>query len=344
MLIADACKRRAAFAVAAVLFVLGLVDLVLVWSLTSTGRPEAIANDPGKFVFHLLLLPCAYAILIGKLPADLVDPSPPSWKPLAIAFFTTALLAYFGWYAASDAQKGFCERLPQPADISNGEVRKETLRLREAFDKSLREARSDVTRMASIAASGPERIENYKKQLHRSGSDCHVLSEGTFRHKWSALLTFLGLSLIAALLAWLLWHVLIRRRLSHGEMETIVLVVGLAVVWFPLRAYSEWYINFAARESLDYEPFLNAAGALAVISILTFVLSVDRRVATATLLGVATFIPAALGVIEKIKPETLSALMTRAALLSPVAATGVYLCIATVICVLTYYLWDLDDA
>jgi hypothetical protein len=321
------------------MFAVALVDIALVlgslgWELGWT----AIGHDPGKFVFHGLLLPAAFGLLVRRLPRDTLTVASSSARAV-LALLFLGLTPYMLMYAVSSGKEGFCTRIPVPADVSSGKARDQLIALRVEFGRDLARVREGKLIPSALAASAPARIDESRNLVHKLSGECEY-EQRSARQQWSILLTFLGLLFIEAVVLYLAARVVTRTRLSQTEMETLLVVVTLGLLWFPLRVYSEWYINFAREGEFWFEDFTTAGAVAACVGLVGFSLWVSRKVATTVFAAVAGLIPVTLGVVQKYNAPAIQSLALSIGSAPPMVAIGVYLCIALTVAGAMHYLWD----
>jgi hypothetical protein len=99
-----------------------------------------------------------------------------------------------------------------------------------------------------------------------------------------------------------------RQSRTSTECDALILIYGLLIIWFPLRMYSEWYINYYSLVHFkDYAAFwFLLIVAVLAIPLLVIVLKPGRPVMVfSTVNGILL---ATLGLINQFKPAWISAM------------------------------------
>ncbi len=297
---APALPRRTATLVSLALVLVALPFFALTFVYAGAERwPHAldqVMNDPGKSLFHLLLLPCAVWLFLATFPKAAVEAMRRDGRARALA----ALVAAFGlitvvWVTWDDAQGRLKSGLSSAIELKHPRA----VDLMD-FESELRQ------RMADRTAGETESLKaEYLAEVQRLIGDPAELSVPTSVNA----LTLYGmvLSLIGAgavvfmLLAYLLAH--FTHTMDTRTNEAFLMVIGLLVPWLLLRAYSEWYALFGDVDLfVDYTPFVPAL-VLSVIGIFFCYLSRQRsRRPIVIAAGVMAAVPGILSLVGAVSP------------------------------------------
>jgi hypothetical protein len=114
-------NHKLEFIVAALLAAAGFLDFVLIYvilyPLSWSAVFEAISTDPGKWIFHVFLLPLATYAFIRGFPNDIRKRTSIMQRRVFFLLWGTAVVLVTVF--ASDAPKGFCERIPSIMDFGD---------------------------------------------------------------------------------------------------------------------------------------------------------------------------------------------------------------------------------
>jgi MFS family permease len=256
-------------------------------------------NDPAFSLFALFILPILFGLLVSCIDWTAIR----EWGDRISLYTTFGVLTVCGLVVvAADVTK---ER-PQP-DEPRPSALTAPLLLRDhaaalAMERTLRSHLpqprhvliSNETDAEKKAASDAEaKYETTRKKY----SDIYP-GWTTFRElcQRGGILAWLGLAtnVVAALFcAWVLCYLLIlvrvRRFYKASNVDSLIVVLSFALLWFPCRVYSDWYANFYTVRStlVSYGAFWLAA-ALAVLAILLLVVVLSRQKPLSKTIGTAS--------------------------------------------------------
>jgi hypothetical protein len=259
------------------LILCGEVGLADAWLL--------IRNDPGKFVFHLLLLPVSAGALAWSFPLTLARDclTTPGLTRNLVVTTALALVVLSVGIGIQETVDGFEKRIPVPTDVAAVVSRDGTSRPARA---PLLETWHALHATDWVPAPGPrhsssapyvlERARAYDEKLRDVlGPRRHFLTQGSAGAWWAGVLSTLGVLFIAAWVLTVIIVALRHRMLDERTTGTLVVAfcIGLAStgVWFYFKIYSAWYINFYSIPTADLAPLfmtLLAALALALAAVL----------------------------------------------------------------------------
>lgn len=260
-------RKTAASWFAGSLFILGLADLILRCHLTNFSDSLRLAlHDPGKTLFHLVLLPSATYTILRHYPIDVVRYAISlQAKRRTLFAWATLFLVLALSLGAYDLFAGFQDRQPMPEDVAKESDRGVLLATRIAF--------------LQPNADGKALSTTYRSEVQSRLAD-RPLSKASARVYLSSLLTTTALLLLALVFWTLAAHSVAGHPLGHSQDFLTGLVIGLAVLspWLLLRPYSEWHFNFGAFAPGDYEPLWLALLFGALVAALIVILKEKRDV------------------------------------------------------------------
>ena len=208
-----------------------------------------IQNDPAFNVFVPFVLPLAAALFVVSVDLKPLRTLSPGRRLssllVGVGLTFIALMA-----VASTLDRPLLE--PFLFEKTGRAVQQETSIRQEI--QSLRDAGSQDERIETKRSAG---VDAYLQAFGPFNSLSDMATRGSFC-AWLAL----GLNLLAAIVAvlvfWYLWNLVVfRRQFPETDHDWIPLVLGLLVLWFPIRLYSEWYIGFYSLTWMkDYPVFL----------------------------------------------------------------------------------------
>ncbi len=263
--------RRVAMIGAIVLCAMGLADVALIChALGGLRRGLAFcAHDPGKCLFHVVILPLAFAKLTSCFPDR-------AWagfrrdrgrRLVAMAIAAAFVVGVTGlvW---QDVTK---ERVPWPTDVRGLENRIALFEKQAALRDELHEVSAGETGEAAIspAAAYAEYEDLAKASLAPDGT-FEFVSDASLRAWWAAWLSLVG-ALFAAYLVWVIvLFPLLGRLAPKGLTDAVGTVLVLASIWFVLRPYSEWYWSLYSGGLQGYQPFVPGVVAAGVGALLLY--------------------------------------------------------------------------
>ncbi|EXJ11256.1 hypothetical protein [Nitrincola nitratireducens] len=293
-------------AVAITLSLLGLFEVVLrciyipaphSWTL---GLLEA-AQDPGKSLFHVIVLPSAIYLLLRYLQE--IDISQAFQMPLKkrLNILIIVLLSMVPpIYGYQDTLKQFYHAAPMPWDFSDQTLAKELMNIRVASLETIAKnivaghAQSDVEYKKYDAA-----LLNYFGSKDKSFSEYWELS--SFRKKYADFLSVLGLFGACMLLGSVAISGGIRNRIEAGFIDKLLLAYGALATWIPMRMYSDWHGGMGNPE-ISNDGIVIAAVLLVVIGALFIIFQKPTFRVGVTATGI-TLLATIVGGVGAIKPE-----------------------------------------
>ncbi len=300
-----AWPRRRATVAALGLVAVTLPYLALTFAYAGSARwdhaLDQIINDPGKTLFHLLLLPAAVWLFIATFPKATIEAVRRNGRVRAFAW----LVGVFGmigvaWVTWDDADVRLKSGLMSSIELSH----KNATQLMD-FETGLRDE------MAQPATDTSDTLQSrYLSEFERligNPRDLTVLSSMNAVAYYGMALSLIGASLaVFMLLAYLTAH--FTRTMDMRTNESFLMVIGLLVPWLLLRAYSEWYALFGdVNLFLDYTPFVPAL-VLSVVGIFFCYLSRQRtRRPIVIAAGIMAAVPGILGIVGAINPDIATA-------------------------------------
>ncbi|MCC6409472.1 MAG: hypothetical protein IT453_20100 [Planctomycetes bacterium] len=283
---------------------LGLIDLVLV--CRQIGVEEGmtcVAHDPGKFFFHVVLLPIAVLALTLSFPVGVLERV---WsdrrKRVAFVVVATASIASAAIYGGADAIHGFERRTPWPPDVRRAIV--------DGVDAPTHLARERARLRIEVRANTKTpstALAEYKQRVEALiGVERDYWSQSSFRAKWAGGLTILGSAFAGVIIA-TIGLLVLARSLERETVRALSLIVMLLSTWLLFRGYSEWWGNLGELSFVTYTPFVIVGIAIAVATFFLWLLHEWKHpiaVAAGTLGAAVAFVAG----IEKFKPEWVAAI------------------------------------
>lgn len=263
-----------------------------------------IQNDPGFTVFLALVLPFAVGILAVKL-----DLKPLRRFSKAKRWVSTAVLLVLMGVGLMIVALDLNEQASSPIrydssapvlDYENerrDNVREAVARV-EAATEDERE-----TRRRELAASIESARKEYLETWPRIDSLSSLIAFGS-----PAAFVALGLNAFAALFAavlfWYCWLLVQFRSDWRSEsFDWLLLMVGLMMVWFPLRLYSEWYLHFFSLQGMAGYPVFQFLVVVALLAYLFVAFRVAARLSIKIFTALATGLIGLLTALANLAPE-----------------------------------------
>jgi len=288
-------RARTALVVAATLFVFGVIDAV--WVIVITGWTDGIryvAHDPGKSLFHVIVLPVAAALIVWRFPTD-VARAAFGRRGMRLAAGAIAVLLALGlaWVGEEQMEAGVETRVPWPS-LVRAEHR-HAIQTAERASRGLIEAGP---------APGAAAYEQYKAAVESEFPNGREFwRDASTRALWAGFLTILG-TLCAAAVLWIVFlYALMLQKPSQSLTDALSGVITLALIWFLFRAYSEWYSGFGKLQG--YPGF--GLAILCVLIVFLTIRALRKRKTTTVVSVIVGGISAAIAGVSQFKPEWFTA-------------------------------------
>jgi hypothetical protein len=231
-------------------------------SLPSPDGGRWIRNNLSFSVFLITMFPVAVGTFVRTFNWKTLRRLPPRLRRvLLVGLVVFAGLAIAG--ALDDVRQAVKNRIIEPFSFRD-------------FADTLgveRELRAEV---AKELKTPEEARAAYLRVEHPFTSVRDFLDRASAAAYWAVLLNLLS----GVFLAVFFWHIIVLvlerarsgQQVSEDVYDSMVLVFGLLVTWFPMRLYAEWYINFGAPDPARYNAFAVLLGAALVGGALLFIL------------------------------------------------------------------------
>ena len=233
---------------------------------------QLVRNDPGKFIFHLLLLPVSFGALVWSFPARLGRKSVAagSLSKYVVVGLGVALVGLGIGIGVQETIDGFETRVPVPTDVratvagDGGVPVPARAVLLEVWQRAHHTGRdSDAQSVEQGAPSSQQRAAAYAKALNETlGATRRFWKQGSASAWWAGFLSILGVWYIGAWMITIVIGALHHRLITPDETATLVVAfcIGLASagLWFYFKIYSEWYINFYVVPPVTLTPLVMA--------------------------------------------------------------------------------------
>lgn len=253
-----------------------------------------VLNDPGKIFFHIVLLPIIAFCLVRFAPygsfRDFINRKNIFYPTL---FFTVLLLYLSAIVVLNDMHSGFCDRGPTPDNFINPQkhsdiynswvnnhenlrnmlINSEAMRKPDFRDKYYKKLDSSYKESYRAYIPGPCKYLEHKSAFGLGLGQCNYykFNLGSLSAKNDGLLTFIAIWCGLFLLLSLIVHIFYWRPPSIEQITSLRIILFLALLWFPLRWYSEWYIHFGNTDENSrhfdktYPQIIIAAAFLALL-------------------------------------------------------------------------------
>lgn len=229
----------------------GLLDVALrgvVLADLSAGLWSA-AHDPGKVLFHVVLLPAACVAFLNGCDFTFLSRAWTSHRVVALCL-ALMLFCLMAWLVVPDPQTGFCERPPQPSDIRDSDLRDDLQLIRTNWQSALW---SEAHKNGAQPTSGPQSIgvvlfSEYRKAVadYRSVATgpCSFWTQSTIKGYWAFALTFVAAAFVAFMVFYLSMRLWVQKEFDPRALRSLTVATVLLLPWLALRPYSDWYISF----------------------------------------------------------------------------------------------------
>lgn len=206
-----------------------------------TDRVRWIQNNLSFSVFLLIPYPLAVGVFastfrvkdFAQLPARLKVP----FAGVLILLLSLALVTVI-----QDALKKESTIAPYELRDASGALELER-RMRAAVQAKIK----------SGAGARAEYVADPRVRYFSSLQD--LWARGSVATKWAKVLHWMG-SWFGVIFFWYLLVVVGSTRKTHPGKDRLILSFALLITWFPMRMYSEWYINFYVLDLRSYQPFI----------------------------------------------------------------------------------------
>lgn len=323
-------------AVAIGLFLLMLAFPVSIWRRCGKDAHRLLKNDPTFGFFVPLVFPLAMATLAKTAAAGTFEGN---LVALGIVFGMFAALAVM--LTIADMKIGPLEPYMLRKDTAldydiamRGKIH--TLFRRIHMDKLAEsEKQSAVGELVALQRTA---MTEYS-ELARGFTSWRDFRERGSRTAWAQVFVNLAVAAgVAALFAWVILAVFdsIGQKVQSPTANATMAAIGLLMLWFPLRLYSEWYTGFYTFGSLrEYWTFW----LLSFVGVVGMLLSAILLHPAALYVSVGAFVSALLlvfGMTAKLKPRALgyAAVVFEEMPLVPFVATlvlGIFVVLLTIV-------------
>jgi hypothetical protein len=283
-----------------VLTALGLTYPLAVWLQLREEMEDAlrwIQNDPAFNVFVPLIMPLAAAVF-----AAAIDLKP--FRDLSSGRRLASLLVGLGLAAITfmavldtvhhDLLEPFLFEESEQALAQERSIRGEV--------RSLRKDGASQDRVETVRSEG---VSDYQQRFPGFGSVAALKERGSVS-AWLALALNGLAGAVVVTVFWYLWNLVVfRRQFDHPSHEWIPLVVGLLVLWFPIRLYSEWYIGFYSLARMKDYPVFVFLFVVAIAGYAFCVFRLARSFGVKVFSVVGTGLLGLFGIGAKVQPEWL---------------------------------------
>lgn len=263
-----------------------------------------IQNDPGFTVFLALVLPFAAGILAVKLDLKPLRRFSKVRRRLSVAvlLLLIGLALMVAFLDLNDQMSSPIRYAPsEPVLLHETNLRdgvREAVALVETATEDERAARKRELDVSIKSAR-----EAYLAEWPKIDSLSSLIAFGS-----AAAFVAFGLNvfagLFAAVLFWYCWLLVqFRSDWRSRSYDWMLLTVGLMMVWFPLRLYSEWYLHFFSLQGMARYPSFQFLVGVALIVYCFVAFQVAARLSIKIFAAVATGLVGLLTTLGKLAPE-----------------------------------------
>ncbi|HEX2220186.1 MAG TPA: hypothetical protein VHG35_15390 [Gemmatimonadales bacterium] len=262
-----------------------------------------IQNDPGFTVFLALVVPFVAGILAAKLDLKPLRRFTKVKRVVSMAVFV--LLIGLGLRVAVLDLNGQMSspiryESPLPVLVHETQLRNQVRDAVALVETATGDERA--ARKVELAAVIKSAREVYLARWPRIDSLSSLIAFGS-----PAAFVAFGLNafvaLFAAVLFWYCWLLVqFRNDWRATAYDWMLLTVGLMMVWFPLRLYSEWYLHFFSLQIAEY-PIFQFLVVVALLAYLFVAFRVAARLSIKIFAAVATGLIGLLTTLGKLAPE-----------------------------------------
>jgi len=266
-----------------------------------------IHNDPGFTVFLPLILPFAFGVFVAN-----VDLKPLERLSRAKRSLILGVLVLLVALALMVSVVDLNGQVSSPVRYKNAvEVLKHETALRQRVkDKvdEVRKASTEKVRAAKaliLATTIHDVRDEYLSKWPRINSLSALVEVGA-PAAWVAFILNVLAALFAATFFWYCWVLVqFRRDWTATQYDWLLLAVGLWMGWFPLRLYSEWYLNFYSMQGMASYGVFGLLVGVAVLAYLFVAFRVASRLNVKIFATVATALIGVVTTIGRLAPEWL---------------------------------------
>lgn len=259
-----------------------------------------IIHDPGFVVNMCLLTPLAIAVFVGCVDFSFIKGLPRRWKigTVSLWLMLTVMAALTVLF---DLGRGGGESQKEASTMAESPARFEHFEEALEAEKKLREKFSDSSQ--SKSRSFKAEIESYRTTYKSLSSSKDVWrGEGSIVAKVALILNAYAAVFVSSFFWYLTILILRRKYRNEGEnpFSWLWVIVFFMSLWFPLRAYSEWYREFGDFSLEDYPALillLVVLFAASLMGVFVWAKGVVPRIIV-TVAGAASSIGAALAAIN----------------------------------------------
>lgn len=306
-------------------FLLGLcVPLVislLYWPIVLLQAPSYsegmiwLQNNPAISVFQVVLLPIISGILIAGIEPEHLRGLLKKNTILVVALLVIFLLMGLV-QVVQDSSEALTDRVIEPLEFRNASDRElfaiQHAELRNRVKAKRRQrvtaTDADICPELSTPAKPLDTASLCYKEftLRRFGADNPVslVSHAGIVSWWQRILSFQASILVMFLVWYLLSSAFARSRPPKPTFEAIVLCLAIAATWFPLRLYSEWFVNFGSLGTVTSYVTLFIVGAMLIISLGAAFFLNSTKPSVSIVAAVLAGLSGISGLIAKFSPET----------------------------------------
>jgi hypothetical protein len=227
-----------------------------------------LANDPTYSLWCLLLLPLAVASFSCHfdetvLRAALRDPN---WglALCGLAAFGIIGIGIVTWEDVTDPRR------PAPPYYFSGRANEQLDQLHQyifSFNQSNNQTENKGKPAADIDKERRALREEYDALARAGGEKTVVYSILAAADCWNA-----------GFVVFVIWYLIAQRAITRGRLDLLnnrhlLFIAVILSLWFPFRAYSEWFIRFGSLAALAEYQVMIVCGALLIIGVSVMVLS-----------------------------------------------------------------------
>jgi len=297
-------------------FVIGvcvpLVTAFLYWPILLLQAPSWsegmvwLKNNPALSVFQLVLLPIISGILFAGIKREHVRGLLNKNKTFSIVLLIILLLMGVA-RVVQDSFEALSDRVIEPLEFRSGSDRvlfaAEHSALRKKVADKVQDICPELSTEAKPIQTASECYREFTRQ-HFKDDSITLISHGGIVSWWQRLLSLQAAILVMFLVWYLLSSGFARSRPPKATFEAIILCLAMSATWFPLRLYSEWFVNFRSLGTLSSNQSLFIVGALLLITLGAAFLLRSSKPSVSILAAILSGLSVVCGIIAKFSPET----------------------------------------
>jgi hypothetical protein len=265
-----------------------------------------LQNNPSLSVFQLVFLPIISGILMAGIDPKHLRGLFRANKVLMGALIVI-LLAMGTLRVIQDSEEALTNRVIEPLEFRSKSDRALFAAKHAELRKRVPDTVEGICPELATQEKPPSTASACYKEFtlrHFGGEPVTLVSHGGIVSWWQRLLSLQAAVLVMFLVWYLLGSAFARSRPPKHTFEAIILCLAIAVSWFPLRLYSEWFVNFRSLGTLSSYGSMFLVGLVLLIAVGAAFYLRSEKPAVSIVAGIIAGLSGISGIIAKISPET----------------------------------------